>query len=72
MLWLSLDCLSDALYLLDIAVHLHTGQCPSTPHARPLAPTPQAPTHTHSYTRSHVCTHRYVYLHTKTNMHKPV
>ncbi|KAM9203444.1 cyclic nucleotide-gated channel alpha-4 [Mergus octosetaceus] len=24
-LWLSLDCLSDALYLLDIAVHLHTG-----------------------------------------------
>lgn len=27
-LWLSLDCVGDALYLLDISVRLHTGQCP--------------------------------------------
>lgn len=26
-LWQALDGLSDALYLLDIAVHLHTGVC---------------------------------------------
>lgn len=63
-LWLSLDCLSDALYLLDIAVHLHTGQCPSPP-TRPAARSPTCTnttcvctgTCTHNYTQSRMCAH---------------
>lgn len=55
-LWLSLDCLSDALYLLDIAVHLHTGQCPSPPHTRPLAQTPRVCAGTYPHSQLHAVT----------------
>lgn len=47
-LWLSLDGLCDALYLLDIAVRCHTGghPHPGTPHTRPApAPRPAVTAH---------------------------
>lgn len=73
-LWLSLDYLCDALYLLDIAVHLHTGRClrpgmPQPPHPGPTAcPTPpphlaaiaHANAHSPVCTDVFVCTHSYV------------
>ncbi|XP_055658297.1 cyclic nucleotide-gated olfactory channel-like [Falco peregrinus] len=56
-LWLSLDYLCDALYLLDIAVHFHTGWClcPSMPLPCPgPTPVPCLP-QLHTQMHAHLC-----------------
>lgn len=62
-LWQALDGLSDALYLLDIAVHLHTGVC-SHKHR-------DVEVCTHTHTHMHRCVHTRIHMqrHTHTHTH---